>query len=335
MIGVQGVAGAGVVAVSRPIRFQDVVGGVLQSPETQCRSFLVPLRGVIVHDIENHFESGPMQGLHHVAELVDGAQGILPGTVGRVRSKERYRAVAPVVHAARRAVLEIKLENRQQFDGGNPEILQVGNLLDQPAICATLAGSNPRIRVSSEAGQVHFINHSLGVGMPQRLVPFPIVSTGWRDDTLHRLGRVVARRGGRIAIVAARHSHGTAIGIQQHFLWIEPEAPRWVERPVDAITVELPWPNLRDESVPIVVGSVPLPIEREDMRGHRGIDRIKEEQLHVRGVFRVQREIHAITDYGGAKRKAAAGRNVFDHFHRIRSVNHRAIDTASVVVFTV
>ncbi len=46
-----------------------------------------------------------MQGLHHIAELVDGAQGILPGTVGRVRSKERYGAVAPVVYPARRAVL--------------------------------------------------------------------------------------------------------------------------------------------------------------------------------------------------------------------------------------
>ena len=159
--------------------------------------------------------------------------------------------------------------------------------------------------------------------MPQRPVPFPIVSTGWRDDALHRLGRVVARRGGRIAIVAARHGHGTAIGIQQHLLRIEPEAPGRVDRSVDAIPVELPWQNLRDKSVPIVVGSVPLPIKREDMRGPRSIDRIKEEQLHFRGAFRVHREIHAITDYGGAKRKAAAGRNVFDHFHRIRSVNHR------------
>ena len=51
-----------------------------------------------------------------------------------MRREERDRRIAPVVDLARRTVLGIELKDRQQFDGGDPELLEVGNLLDQTGV---------------------------------------------------------------------------------------------------------------------------------------------------------------------------------------------------------
>ena len=51
-----------------------------------------------------------------------GPSGSLPRAVGLVRREERDRLVAPVVDRARRAVLGVELEHRQQLDGGDAEM---------------------------------------------------------------------------------------------------------------------------------------------------------------------------------------------------------------------
>ena len=279
MIGIQGVAGARVVAVFRTISFQDVIRCVLQPAEAEGRAFMITLGSVVVHDVQDHFNARPVQRLHHIAKLVDGTQRILPGAVGQVRSKERHRAISPVVHPARWAVLRIELKDGQQFDRGDPEVLQVGNFLDQPSIRAAFARRDPGIGMTSKASQVHLVNHGPGVGVTQRPVPFPIVSTGVRDHALHRLGCVVAGPGCRGTIVVARYRHGTAVGVQQHFLRIEPETRSGVKRPMDPISIELPRLRLRNKSVPVVVCPVPLSVERNHSRGPRTVGSIKEKQL--------------------------------------------------------
>ena len=60
-----------------------------------------------------------------------GPERIPARAVGLVRREERDRRVAPVVDLARRAVLGIELEHRQQLDGGDAELLEIGDLLDQ------------------------------------------------------------------------------------------------------------------------------------------------------------------------------------------------------------
>ena len=37
---------------------------------------MIALGRVVVHDVENHLETGPMQRLHHVPELVEGTERI-------------------------------------------------------------------------------------------------------------------------------------------------------------------------------------------------------------------------------------------------------------------
>ena len=131
MVGVQGVAGAGVVGVARAVLLENVVSGVVQPAEAQRRAALVALGGVVEHDVEDHLDAGAMQRLHHVAELVHRAERIPARAVRLVRREERDRCVAPVVDLARRAILGIELEHRQQLDRGDPELLEIRDLLDQ------------------------------------------------------------------------------------------------------------------------------------------------------------------------------------------------------------
>ena len=82
MLHVQRVAGAGVVhVVARIVGNQAVVGAVVDALQRKRRAEMVALRGMVVDDVENHFQSRRVQGLDHGFEFVDG--------VGRADSAAR------------------------------------------------------------------------------------------------------------------------------------------------------------------------------------------------------------------------------------------------------
>src|SRR5580704_6587918 len=89
MIPVECVPGTAVIRITRAVGFKNVVSAVFKSPKAQCRAELVALSGVIEYDVENHFDSGPMQRLHHVAKFIHRVERILTRTVALVRRKER------------------------------------------------------------------------------------------------------------------------------------------------------------------------------------------------------------------------------------------------------
>ena len=99
--------------------------------EAQRRPAVVAFGGVVEHDVEDDLDARPVQRLDHVAELVHRAERIPARAVGLVRREERDRRIAPVVDLARRAVLGVELEHRQQLHRGDPELLEIGDLLDQ------------------------------------------------------------------------------------------------------------------------------------------------------------------------------------------------------------
>jgi hypothetical protein len=164
MVGVQGVAGAGVVGVARAVLLEDVVGGIVQAAEAQRRPTLITFRSVVEHDVEDDLDAGSVQRLHHVAELVHWAERITARAVRLVRCEERDRCIAPVVDLARRAVLGIELEPRQQFHRGDPELLEIWDLLDQAGERAALLLADPRAGVPCEAAHVHLVYDGLGGG---------------------------------------------------------------------------------------------------------------------------------------------------------------------------
>ena len=58
--------GAGEIHVeTRIVRRQPVVGRIIHAAKTQRRPEVISFRGVIVNDVENHFDAGRVQIAHH------------------------------------------------------------------------------------------------------------------------------------------------------------------------------------------------------------------------------------------------------------------------------
>ena len=74
MVGVERVAAAGVVGVARAAVFEDVVGRVVDAAEAERRPGLIALGRVVEHHVEDDLDARPVQGLDHVAKLVDRAR---------------------------------------------------------------------------------------------------------------------------------------------------------------------------------------------------------------------------------------------------------------------
>ena len=79
--------------VARIVALETVVGAVIDAAEAQRRPHLVALGGVVIDDVENDFEPGGVQRLHHRLELVY----LAGGRVARLRCKEADAVVSPVI----------------------------------------------------------------------------------------------------------------------------------------------------------------------------------------------------------------------------------------------
>ena len=153
---------------------------------------LVAFGRVIEHDVENDFDPGAMQRLDHVAKFVDRAERILPRAVGLVRREERDRRVAPVVDLSRRTVVGVELKHRQQFDGRDAELLQIGNLLDQAGVGAARLLGDAGTRMPSEAADVHLVDDRARPTSGAAAHPLPSRRRWIDDHALHRRRRVIA-----------------------------------------------------------------------------------------------------------------------------------------------
>ena len=91
---------------------------------------MISFTGVVINNIKHYADARLMKRLHHISEfkvLLIIVAGIRVLGVGR---EEVQRHIAPVV-----TLLWIALENRHQFDHSDPELFQIGDLLDQACIC--------------------------------------------------------------------------------------------------------------------------------------------------------------------------------------------------------
>ena len=198
-----------------------------------------------------------------------------------MRREEGDRRVAPVVDSARGAILSVELKDRQQFDRGDTQLLEIRNLLDHAGIRAAFRLRHSGTGMAGEAAHVHFVNDGLRGGPVQGRIAFPIVAARIRHDALHGGGGVVAGLFGRRATVLRGHDHAAAVGIQQHLGRVKPHAARRLGRPMHAIAVQLPRLHARHERVPVVVRAVAARIQRDAPAGSGVIRTIKEHQLHA------------------------------------------------------
>src|ERR1700722_5275111 len=124
-----------------------------------------------------------------------------------MRGEKRYRRIAPVVYLSERSVLHVKLEDRQQLDGGNAELLEIRNLFDQAGISAALIRRDSGAGMPREASHVHLVNNGAGRRVAERRVALPIVAGGIDQHTLHRRGSVIARERRGIAGIVCRNRY--------------------------------------------------------------------------------------------------------------------------------
>ena len=309
LVGVQRVAATGVVGVPGAIRVEDVIEVVGQAAIAGCRAVRAALGRVVVDHVEDHLDAGAMKGLDHVAELVEHGQRRLAGAVGVMRREERDRLIAPVVHPAAWRVLRIELEDRQQLDGRDAQILQIGNLVDEPGVRASLPRRDTRARVPGEAAHVQLVDDRFRERPPQRCVAFPVVTAGIRDHALHRTCDVVAGAARGAAAVVVGHRHRQAVRIEQHLLRIESEPAFRRGCAVGAVRVDLSCGQAGHERMPVVIRAVGSRIERDRLGGLGRLRAVEQQELDQVGVLGEHAEVDAARGRRGAERRALARRD--------------------------
>jgi hypothetical protein len=173
--------------------------------------------------------------------------------------------------------------------------------------------------MASEAAHMHLVHNGLHGWPPERSVALPVVGGRIDHHALHRGRAVVPGRAGGAAIVAGRHGHAPAIGVEEDLLGIEAQAICGIPRPLDPIAVDLAWLRAGDEHVPVVVGPVGDRVDADRARGLSIVDVVEEQQLDAGGMLREDAEVRPTLAWRRAERRAGAVR---DARQRVRSDRH-------------
>ena len=75
-------------------------------------------------------------------------------------------------------ILFVELEDRQQLHCRHAEVLEIADLLDQPAIRATQFRGQTGTCMSREPADVHLVDHGLRKRPLQRNVALPVIASG-------------------------------------------------------------------------------------------------------------------------------------------------------------
>ena len=194
LVRVERVAGAREVGVAGAVgAVEEVVLLVGEAAIGERRPAVAALGRVVVDHVEDDLEPRPVERLDEVAELVDRALRAGPAAVGAVGREERDRLVAPVVGPVARRVVGVEREHRQQLDGGDAEVDEVRDLLDEARVGPAPSRVHPAARVSGEALDVRLVDHGLRERAIERPVALPVVRGEVDDHALHGAPVIDAR----------------------------------------------------------------------------------------------------------------------------------------------
>ena len=259
---------------------------------------------MIEHDIEDDLEARAVKRLDHVAKFVEGREPVLLRAVRLMWREERNGGIAPVVRLARRAVLRVELEHRQQLHRGDAEILEVWYLFDQSPVRPALVDRDTRAGMACEAPHMQLVNHGLGKGPLERPIAFPIVPVGIGHDAFHRHRDIVAGPRRSPAVVCPGDGYDKPVRVEKHLLGVEPKSTARIESPVRAVGIHLARLEARHEGVPVVIGAMLIRIERDDPCGLRSIFVVEQQQLQQDRVLGEHAEIDTVRQDRRAERSA-------------------------------
>src|SRR5260221_2055636 len=114
-----------------------------------------------------------------------------------------------------------------------------------------------------KTANVHLVNDRSRCHVSERRVALPIVSGGIDYYALHCASAVVAWPPASFSTVILRNNDFAAVRVEKDLGAIEAHAAYGIKPSLDSVAVDLPWLDLRDERVPIMVGAVGCRVERE------------------------------------------------------------------------
>ena len=306
LIGIERVAATGVVGITGPVLLENVIGLIGQTAIAQRRPRQAAFRCVIEYNIEDDFESGAVERFDHVPKLIEDCERALQRAVRLMRGEQRNGRIAPIVALSRRTVLRVELEDRQQLQGGNSEIFEVGDLLDQSSVCTALIGGDTRAGMASEPRNMELVNHGFRDGPFERQIALPVIKTGIGYDAFHGYGDIIARPCGGQAVVCLGDGRGETVGIEKDLLGVKPKTTVRIKGPVCPVGIHLARLDVRDKDMPVVIGAMLTGIERYGPYRLLGILVIEQEQLDHARMLREHAEIHAARANSRAERSGYA-----------------------------
>ena len=220
---------------------------------------------MVEDNIEDHLNAGGMEGLNHVAKLVDVGAGLRTGAKAVMGSEIANGAIAPVVNELFTIVflddlLAIKTEHRQELDSGDSQLLQIGNLLDH-----TRKGTWMRDSTGGTLGKatnMHLIDDGFRHRDLQRLIVFPVIVIDINNHTAHAGVKIVDAILASISSPPERGAVPFRVGINQHFGTVEAMAISVIVRPINPIGVTHARGDPFNEDMPKVKGLVIDGIQR-------------------------------------------------------------------------
>ena len=229
---------------------------------------LVSFSRVIVNNVQNHFDSGPVQFFDHLLEFTHRPARSLVGSVSRLWRKKSNRAVAPVIYQmlARPRIyicifIFIKFKNRKQLNRRNSKLFKIIKLLGKALVSSRII--NIRGRRSRKALEVSFINHRLIHRKIKRLIPLPVKGLVINYNALWKIRKV--RKLAGIHAGAAQFIVGTenrtagkslCVRIKEIFLRVKAEAGRRHIRPRNLIKVQSTRAQPLDHDMPDISRTV-------------------------------------------------------------------------------
>ena len=261
---------------------------------------MIALGGMIVDNVQQHFEAGIMQSRDGGAKLVDRAV-LRVALLGR---EEGERVVAPVIDELafdERAVVD-KAVDRQQLDCGDAEPAQVADHFgrSERPIGAAQAGWNVLAQLCQPL-DVGLVDEGVFPGDVGPFLASAPVEAVVDDDGLRYAARIVAaverqisaRASGAIAEVgiAPHQPSGKPldVGIEQQLVMIESMTVFGIVRSIDAIAVELSRRDIVQIAVPDILGA----FGKDHTFDLATAMRVEQAQLDFFGVSREQREIRS------------------------------------------
>ena len=312
------------------VGLEQIVGPVLQPSKRDRRSQAIAFCRVIEHDVENDLDVCFVQGFDHISEFVDRIAALQADTVPAMWCEIAHRIVSPVIRGARtrrsgRAIIQdilfVELLNGQQLDGGDPQLLKVGDLFDQAVVRARVLDT--RRGVLGETTHVHFIDHRFVERMLERCVALPVIVARIDDDALFRAGAVVLSTLGLFAGPVRPIDDLACIRVQQDLVGVEAMPHVWSIGTIHSVGIDLPRGQAMHENVPIVERAMYSRVERDRMAGLGVVKAIEQQQFNGRGVPGKERKVHALRIYSCAERVGTSGSRPQATLHRPASLFKR------------